>query len=105
MKYYTVAELDFTDRAWTAAYVKAVTPLIEQNGGRYLARTNHFETMEAGSAAPPHLFLLIEWPSREAALKFYESEEYRPFKQSRLEGSKGPLYLIPGEDVSHLAKL
>ena len=43
MKYYSVAEIEITDQSWVPAYVKNVTGLVEQRGGRYLARTSRIE--------------------------------------------------------------
>src|SRR5689334_6640451 len=64
MKYYTVAEIEVTDRGWVSAYVQNVTRMVEQSGGRYLARTSNVEKIE-GERTPPQVFLLIEWPSKE----------------------------------------
>lgn len=102
MKYYCVAELDVTDQGWVAEYVREVTRLVERNGGRYLARTPKVERLE-GKGKLPQIFLIIEWPSREAALTFYESEEYAPYLKRRLEGSAGRLFLVAGEDVTRTA--
>jgi len=103
MKCYTVAELDITDRAWVRDYVTNVTPLVENAGGRYLARTPKIETIE-GARAPRQIFLLIEWPSRETAMTFYESDEYRPWREQRLGGSAGEMFLIAGEDVNRAVR-
>ncbi|TFW00804.1 DUF1330 domain-containing protein [Oxalobacteraceae bacterium OM1] len=104
MKYYTLATLTVTDRAWTRDYVRDVTPMVERHGGRYLARTNQFERLE-GEGDSPHLALLIEWPSREAALQFYESEAYRPYRTARLQGAQNEFYLVAGEDVNQVARI
>jgi uncharacterized protein (DUF1330 family) len=104
MKYYTVAELDITDRSWVRDYVHNVTPMVEKGGGRYLARTVHLERLE-GQRKNPQLFLIIEWPSREAAKTFYDSEEYRPYRSDRLAGSRGELVLVAGEDVNKVANI
>lgn len=104
MKYYCVAELDVTDQSWVPEYVREVTGLVERYGGRYLARTPKVERLE-GVGEVPHVFLIIEWPSREAALAFYESEEYAPYLKSRLEGSAGRFLLVAGEDVAGRARV
>jgi len=104
MKHYSVAELDITDRGWVADYVKNVTPLVERFGGRYLARTPAIEKFE-GSRKPPQVFLIIEWPSKEAAHGFYESEEYRPYRAARIAGSTGEFVLVAGEDVNRVARM
>ncbi len=97
MKHYALAELDISDPSWVSAYVGETTALVERFGGRYLARTSNFERVE-GERAPPQIYLLIEWPSREAAMAFYESEEYRPHRESRGAGSRGQFMLIAGAD-------
>lgn len=104
MKYYAVAEIDVTDRSWVLEYVKNVTHLVEAHGGRYLARTSHIEKLE-GNRRIPQIFLIIEWPSREAAVAFYESEEYRPYRESRMQGSRNEFVLVAGEDINKAAEI
>ena len=104
MKYYAVAELTVTDKSWVRAYVENVTPMVERHGGRYLARTSNFESLE-GDRERPQLVLLIEWPSLDAAKSFYDSAEYRPYRDARLAGSRGDFRLVAGEDVNRLAKV
>ncbi len=104
MKYYAVAEINITDRNWVSAYVKNVTPMVERYGGRYLARTSHVEKLE-GERKLPHAFLIIEWPSKAAAEAFYQSDEYRPYLQSRKAGAIGEFVLVAGEDINQLAKI
>lgn len=103
MKYYGIAEIDITDPAWTAEYVEKVTPLVEQRGGRYLARTTKIDRLE-GERAAAQLVVLIEWPSKEAADEFYESDDYRPFREARIHGSTGALFLVAGDDVTRAAE-
>jgi uncharacterized protein (DUF1330 family) len=104
MKYYSVAELEITDPSWVPEYVKNVTGLVERRGGRFLARTSKIEKVEGGRAVP-QIYLIIEWPSREAAQTFYTCEEYRPYLQRRINGSKAEFLLIAGEDISKQAKM
>jgi uncharacterized protein (DUF1330 family) len=99
MKYYTVAEIEITDQSWVRDYVANVTPLVQQYGGRYLTRTSNVKKME-GDRKPPQILVIVEWPSREAAETFYESEAYRPFRQSRIDGARNEFLLVPGEDVA-----
>lgn len=103
MKYYSVAEIDVTDYAWVKVYVSDVTKLVERFGGRYLARTSNFEKIE-GERKPPQIFLIIEWPSRDTAIEFYESDEYRPYLHSRLEGTNTEMFLVAGEDINKAAQ-
>lgn len=103
MKYYTVAEIDITDQSWVPAYVRNVTQMVERHGGRYLARTPNIEKIE-GERKAPQIFLIIEWPSRDAAIQFYESDEYRPYRESRQEGAGNEFVLVAGEDIARAAQ-
>jgi len=46
MKYYSIAETEITDKSWVSDYVKNVTRLVEQSGGRFLARTSKIQKIE-----------------------------------------------------------
>jgi len=104
MKHYVVAEMQVTDPSWVAEYVRAVTPMVERRGGRYLARTGRIDKLE-GDRAVPQIQLLIEFSSREAALEFYESDEYRPYRDARISGSRSEFSLVAGEDVTGAARI
>lgn len=104
MRYYTVAELRVTDPGWVREYAAVVTPMVERWGGRYLARTGKVEKLE-GEGESPQVVLLIEWPSREVAVDFYDSEEYRPFRERRLAGAENVFLLVAGEDVNGVASI
>jgi uncharacterized protein (DUF1330 family) len=104
MKHYVIVELDITDQSWVQAYVQNVTPMVERRGGRYLARTSTFERLE-GDRTGPQMVVIIEWPSKQAATDFYESQEYRPYRESRLRGARNHLILVSGEDVTRTARI
>ena len=99
MKYYAVVELNLKEDAWVPDYIKKVTQLVEQAGGKYLARTGNVEKIE-GERAKPDLGVIIEFPSKEAVTTFYESAEYAPLLEQRKAGSQTELLLIAGEDVA-----
>jgi uncharacterized protein (DUF1330 family) len=104
MKYYAVAEIDVANRGWVAAYVKNVTGMVEQHGGRYLARTSQIEKLE-GERRKPQFMVIIEWPSKEVAEAFYNSDDYKPYLQMRKEGARNEFLLVAGEDINQTAKI
>jgi uncharacterized protein (DUF1330 family) len=104
MKHYAVAQLDVTDPEWVREYVAEVTPMVERRGGRYLARTARVERLE-GDGPAPQVLLIIEWASREDAEAFYESEEYRPYRERRRRGARNDFLLASGEDVNGVARI
>jgi uncharacterized protein (DUF1330 family) len=58
-----------------------------------------------GERTLPGAIVLIEWPSREAAEAFYESEEYRPYRERRRAGAINEFTLLAGEDMNNLARI
>lgn len=103
MRYYAVAQLDVTDPSWVRDYVSEVTPMVERRGGRYLARSARVETIEGERT--PQLAMIIEWPSKEAADAFYDSEEYRAHREARRAGARNEFLLVAGEDVNGVAQI
>jgi uncharacterized protein (DUF1330 family) len=104
VNYYAIAELDVIDPSWVRSYVADVTPMVERHGGRYFARTTNVDQLE-GERTPAQIFLIVKWPSKEAADTFYESEEYRPYREARREGARNEFFLVAGEDVNGVARI
>ncbi len=104
MKYYAIAQINITDPAWVPEYVRNTTRLVEQHGGRYLARTPNYEKLEGERTPPPQNYLIIQWPSKDAAKAFYNSDEYKPHLASRRNGS-GEFVLVAGENVTGVAEM
>ena len=80
------------------------TELVEQRGGRYLARTPQIHKIE-GQRTPPQIFSIIEWPSKEAAEAFYASDEYKPYLERRRNGARNKFVLVAGEDNNNAAHI
>lgn len=99
MKYYAVAEVNVTSPHWVPEYLSRVNHIVEAYGGRYLARTANYEIME-GDATRHQTSIILEFPSKEAAYSFYESDEYRPLREARIAGSTGRFYFVAGEDAT-----
>jgi uncharacterized protein (DUF1330 family) len=58
-----------------------------------------------GERPKPQVFLIIEWPSEEAAKAFYECDAYKPYLQSRKQGSRSEFLLVAGEDINKVAQM
>jgi len=104
VKYYFIGEIEVTDQSWVPDYIKNVTEMVERHGGKYLARTPKIEKIEGERRLMP-MCVILEWPSKEAAVSFYESEEYRPYRQNRIDGAKNEFLLVAGEDVTNTAHI
>ena len=68
MTFYSILAVSPTNSDWVADYIGPANQLVAQHGGKYLARTASHEQLE-GNEKGASLRILIEWPSRQAALR------------------------------------
>jgi uncharacterized protein (DUF1330 family) len=94
MAAYVLAEIEITNPEGYKAYTAAVPATIEKYGGRFLTRGGAVETLEG--EWPQLRRVLIEFPSREVALKWWNSPEYIGPRQQRRANSRGRLLLLEG---------
>ena len=97
MTYYSVVAVTPTTEDWIADYVEPVTALVAKHGGKYLARTASHERIE-GEGENAGLYVILEWPSKEAALAFMNDPAYAPHLGARTAGSTSHHFLIEGKD-------
>jgi len=97
MSYYSVLEVTPTSNDWVADYVEPANRLVAQYGGKYLARTSSHERLE-GEGENAALRVIIEWPSKQAAVDFMKDPEYVPHLQARTNGSVSHHFLVEGKD-------
>lgn len=98
MNYLLIVETNITDPSWINDYLKDVTPLLSLFGGKYLTRTSAIELLEGTDK--PQFSLVAQFPSKEDALDFYNSDHYQPFKQARQSGSVSKFLLVPVENAT-----
>ena len=75
-------------------YVEKVKPIAKKFGGEYIVRGGETKVLEGTWAYPRTV--VIKFPSFEKALDWYNSDEYKPIKQIRLENSVGNGIIIKG---------
>ena len=97
MPYYSVLAVTPTIEDWIPDYIGPANALVAQHGGKYLARTASHERLE-GEGAGAALRIIIEWPSKEAALGFMNDQAYQPHLKARTAGSNSHHFLIEGKD-------
>jgi uncharacterized protein (DUF1330 family) len=97
MTCYSVIAVTPITTDWMPAYLGVVAGLVAKHGGTYLARTASHERLE-GDGEEAALRVLLQWPSKEAALAFMGDPEYAPHLQARAAGSVSHHVLIEGED-------
>jgi uncharacterized protein (DUF1330 family) len=91
---YVIAEVEVQDAALFEEYRKLVPATIAAHGGRYLVRGGATETKE-GNWAPKRL-VVLEFPSAEAARRWYHSPEYAPALAMRLKAAKSRVLIAEG---------
>ncbi|MEV7289787.1 DUF1330 domain-containing protein [Streptomyces sp. NPDC093252] len=95
MPAYLIAVLDVVDAAAFEEYARAVPAVVAAHGGRYLARGGHSEVFE-GPAAEGRRVVVVEFPSVDAARRYYTSAEYTAVRALRDGAATGSLLITEG---------
>jgi uncharacterized protein (DUF1330 family) len=93
-KAYAIAEIEVTDPVAYQKYLAAVTPIVEQFGGKYLVRAGKIVPIEGN--APTGRFVVIVFPSLSMAQKFESSPQYQAIAPLRQKASRSRLFLVEG---------
>src|SRR5579863_740566 len=93
MPAYIVAEIDVTDASAYEPYKKMAGESIQRHGGRFLARGGRTVSLEGEK---PKRVVVVEFPTVDAAEKFYHSPDYQTAVKIRQKASKGRLYIVEG---------
>lgn len=97
MSYYSILAVTPTQEDWISNYLPTATKLVSKYGGKYIARTGSHEQLE-GEPETVALRIIIEWPSKQAAVDFMKDPEYAPHLRARTEGSVSNHFLVEGKD-------
>lgn len=94
MTAYVIAQLTVTDPAGFEAYRQAAQPIVESFGGRFLVRGSTVSSLEGDLERPQ--MLLLEFPDKVAAERFYTSPEYQAIMPLRQNHSTGTVMVVEG---------
>ena len=94
MPAYVLAEIEITNPDGYKQYSQQVPATIEKFGGRFLVRGGATQVLEG--EWPQRRRVILEFPSVEAARKWWDSPEYEKPKALRQANSDGRLLLIEG---------
>lgn len=92
--YIVVDVRTVTDAALMDEYRKQVPATLAKYGGRFLVRGGAHRTVEGDWK--PNRLVLLEFPSMEHAQRWYDSEEYREPKATRLKAGRANLVMVEG---------
>jgi uncharacterized protein (DUF1330 family) len=89
---FMIIQADITDPPRFMDYAKRAPALIEQYGGRY--RVMRGECVQLEGAEDNRKIVVSEWPSMDAAERFWNSPEYEELKRLREGAADVNVYLV-----------
>ena len=98
MPTYVVGDIHITDLAAFQTHVPRALATIARFGGRVIAGGGRIDLLEGGPM--PERIFIIEFPSADAARRWYWSDEYQAVLKTRLSASHGRVLLIEGSEIS-----
>jgi uncharacterized protein (DUF1330 family) len=94
MSGYAIFNIEVKNPEAYKEYVAKVKPIAESFGGEYIVRGGESKVMEGEWVYPRTV--VIKFSSYEKALEWYNSDEYKPIKQIRLDNSVSNGLIIKG---------
>jgi uncharacterized protein (DUF1330 family) len=94
MPAYVLGEVQVTNAEGYAEYTSTVQATLDRYGGRFLVRGGQAHPLEG--EWPERRRVLIEFPTLEAARRWWDSPEYEKPKALRRAHSSGRLVLLEG---------
>lgn len=94
MAAYVIANIHVKDAERYEAYKLQAAASIAAHGGRYLARGGKHEALEGHWS--PHRLVILEFDTYEAAIEWYESQEYDAPKSLRLQIADSEIVVVDG---------
>ena len=94
MPAYVIVETDIHDPEQYERYKAASPGAVAAGGGRFVVRGGAIQTVE-GDWKPSRL-VVIEFPSRADAQRWYDCEEYRAPKALRMRAGRTNMVIVDG---------
>ena len=94
MSGYLIAQLNMTNKESFKLYAETVPESVKIFGGKYLVRAGEFKSVQGKWDFTRNV--IIEFPTYEKALEWYNSDLYKPLKELRQKGSEGNIIIIKG---------
>jgi uncharacterized protein (DUF1330 family) len=91
---YVIYQADIADEARYEDYKAQAGPSVLAAGGKYLVRGGDAEAMEG--ELPAGRTVVLEFPTRAAALAWYRSLEYAEIRKLRAGIAEATLYVVDG---------
>ena len=94
MSAYLIAQVNIINNEAYKEYVKLNSGIIEKFGGKFLVRGGKCENVYGNW--PYDRNVIIEFPSYNDAINWYNSDEYKPVKKIREDNAESNVLIIDG---------
>jgi uncharacterized protein (DUF1330 family) len=94
MSAYVVVEVEVLDKEKYESYKQLVPASIARYGGRFVVRGGKVQNLEG--AWSPERLVILEFPSPEKAIAWWNSEEYAEAKAIRQESAQSRMIIAEG---------
>ena len=92
---YMIGDVDIKNIEEYKKYMEKVKPMIENYGGGYLIRCGEIYALETNLWKPTRM-VLVKFANKEMAMKWYNSDEYKPYKNIRLDNATSNILMVEG---------
>ena len=96
MSAYLIARVEISDPEQYSKYIAAAPTVVEQYGGRFVVRGGDVTILEGPTGDAR--WVVVEFPSIDAATTFYDSPEYTAARALRAGAAKGEFVVLDGYD-------
>ena len=90
--YLIYARNEITDEEMSKRYSQLVVPQIHEFGGEMLIPRGAVHALEGDWN--PRLVTILRFEDRESLMRWYDSPEYAPLKQMRLDSNVGDMIVV-----------
>jgi len=94
MKTYLIAHIEVTNPELMDKYREQVPKIVAKYQGKYLVRGGDSEIIEGDYFK--HRIVLLEFPNKQLANDFYNSEDYAPLKKLRIAAGNNSSVIVEG---------
>ena len=92
---YMIGDVDIKNIEEYKKYMEKVKPMIESYGGEYLIRGGKIDALETNLWEPTRM-VLVKFPNKKIAMEWYNSDEYKPYKNIRLKNALSNILMVQG---------
>lgn len=92
---YFVLQIEWSSDEARTSYVERLGDMIETHHGNFIVASRNHRVVE-GSWKPGTL-IILRFPTMKDLSEWYDSEEYRPLRDLRLENSRSDAVIAEGD--------